>query len=50
MPDFSAISKALGGANDLLKGIMGAFGSLTGDIVGPALEGIGFSSEATETV
>lgn len=48
MPDFSAISKAIGGLSDILKGITGAFGSLTGDTLGPALEGIGFGSEAAE--
>lgn len=46
MPDFTAISKALGGANDILKGILGAFGSLTGNKLEPALEGIGLGSNA----
>lgn len=48
MPDFSAISKALGGVDNILKGLLGVFGSLAGNGVGPALETIGLgSAEAT---
>lgn len=46
MPDFTAISKAIDAANGILKGVIGVFGSLTGDGLEPALEGIGLGSNA----
>ncbi|MBB1020379.1 hypothetical protein G6030_03585 [Dietzia sp. E1] len=53
MPDFSAISAALTAVTNAISGLVTLTGSLTGDGLGPALEGIGLGdlgSAAEETV
>lgn len=52
MPDFSAISAAITAVTNAISGLVTLTGSLTGEGLGPALEGIGLGDlgSAAETV